>query len=50
MKENYVNLKKAFMTFDRELDGFIAIEDLEAILSQFTIPMSKQLFGQLMER
>ena len=50
MRENYVNLKKAFMSFDRHLDGFISIEDLQAILTQFTIPMSKQLFCQLMEK
>ena len=50
MRENYVNLKKAFMSFDRFLDGFIAIEDLQSILTQFTIPMSKQLFCQLMEK
>ena len=50
MRENYVLLKKAFMSFDRHLDGFIAIDDLQAILTQFTIPMSKQLFSQLMEK
>ncbi|KAL4233424.1 EF-hand calcium-binding domain-containing protein 6 [Mactra antiquata] len=50
MRENYVNLKKAFMSFDTHLDGFISVEDLQSILTQFTIPMSKQLFSQLMEK
>lgn len=50
MRENYVNLKKAFMAFDTHLDGFISVDDLLAILTQFTLPMSKQLFSQLMEK
>ncbi|XP_041351388.1 EF-hand calcium-binding domain-containing protein 6-like [Gigantopelta aegis] len=50
MRANYLNLKKAFMSFDSHLNGFISIEDLKAILTNFTIPMSDQLFGQLMDR
>ena len=50
MKKNYLNLKKIFMTFDKHFDGFILIDDLKSILSQFTLPMSDQLFNQLMER
>ncbi|XP_046566155.1 EF-hand calcium-binding domain-containing protein 6-like [Haliotis rubra] len=50
MKTNYLNLKKAFMSFDKHLDGFISLDDLKAILTNFTIPMSDQLFSQLMER
>jgi len=45
-----VNLKKAFMSFDTHLDGFISVEDLRSILTQFTIPMSRPLFSQLMEK
>lgn len=50
MRSNYLKLKKAFMTFDRHLDGFIEIGDLKSILNSFTLPMSNQLFMQLMER
>ena len=50
MRMNYLNLKKIFLSFDRHLDGFINLEDLKSILIQFTIPMSDQLFTQLMER
>ncbi|KAH3735163.1 hypothetical protein DPMN_041624, partial [Dreissena polymorpha] len=50
MRENYVILKKAFMSFDTQLDGFISIEDLLSVLTQFTLPMSRQLFSQLMEK
>lgn len=50
MRKNYLNLKKIFLTFDRHLDGFINLEDLKSILCQFTVPMSDQLFRQMMER
>ena len=38
------------MAVDKHLDGFVSIEDLRAILSNFTLPMSSQLFTQLMTR
>ncbi|VDI45640.1 Hypothetical predicted protein [Mytilus galloprovincialis] len=50
MRVNHLNLKKIFLSFDRHLDGFINLDDLKSILIQFTIPMSDQLFTQLMER
>ena len=50
MRDNYQRLKKAFMAIDKHLDGFVSIEDLRAILSNFTLPMSDQLFSQLMTR
>lgn len=50
MKENYVNLKRMFMSFDRHLDGHVTLEDLKSVLNNFTLPMSDQLFSQLMER
>ncbi|XP_077999888.1 EF-hand calcium-binding domain-containing protein 6-like isoform X2 [Glandiceps talaboti] len=50
LKENYVNLKKAFMAFDYKRDGFISLDDLKTVLINFTLPMSDQLFSQLMER
>ncbi|XP_033107844.1 EF-hand calcium-binding domain-containing protein 6-like isoform X2 [Anneissia japonica] len=49
MKENYVNLKKAFMAFDSKQDGYITLEDLKSVLIHFTLPMSDQLFSQLMD-
>ena len=50
MKEKYATLKKMFMALDRNLDGFVDIEDLKSVLCKFTIPLSDQLFAQLMER
>ncbi|XP_006816237.1 EF-hand calcium-binding domain-containing protein 6-like [Saccoglossus kowalevskii] len=50
LKDNYVNLKKAFMAFDYKRDGYISIDDLKTILINFTLPMSDQLFSQLMDR
>ncbi|XP_076466442.1 EF-hand calcium-binding domain-containing protein 6-like [Babylonia areolata] len=50
MRDNYQRLKKAFMALDKHLDGFVSIEDLRAVLSNFTLPMSDQLFTQLMAR
>lgn len=50
MRENYQRLKRAFMAVDKHLDGFVSIEDLRSILSNFTLPMSDQLFSQLMTR
>ncbi|KAH9508335.1 hypothetical protein Btru_050862 [Bulinus truncatus] len=50
MRKNYMQLKKAFMTFDKHLDGFVSIEDLKSILHNFTLPLTDQLFVQLMER
>ena len=50
MKDNYVNIKKAFMAFDKRQDGFITLDDLKSVLIHFTLPMSDQLFAQLMER
>ena len=50
MKDNYVNIKKAFMAFDKRQDGFITLDDLKSVLIHFTLPMSDQLFAQLMDR
>jgi Ca2+-binding EF-hand superfamily protein len=50
MKDNYQKLKRAFMAIDKNLDGFVSIDDLRSILSNFTLPMSDQLFTQLMMR
>ncbi|KAF6034130.1 EFCAB6 [Bugula neritina] len=50
MRTNYVNVKRALNACDKNNDGFISLVDLRAVLSAFTIPMSEQLFVQLMER
>ncbi|CAL1541366.1 unnamed protein product [Lymnaea stagnalis] len=50
MRNNYLKLKKTFMSFDKHLDGYVSIEDLKSILNSFTLPMSDELFLQLMER
>ena len=45
-----MNVKRALNACDRHNDGFISLTDLRAVLSAFTVPMSEQLFIQLMER
>ena len=50
MKANYPNLKRMFLAFDKNLDGFISIENLKSVLNQFTVVMSDETFGQLMQR
>ena len=50
MRENYANLKRMFLVFDKHLDGFVLIEDLKSALDQFVIPMSDVMFAQLMSR
>ncbi|CAH1799481.1 unnamed protein product [Owenia fusiformis] len=50
MIENRANLKRAFLAFDKVKDGLLPIEDVKSILVNFTIPMSDQLFHQLMDR
>ncbi|XP_066264763.1 EF-hand calcium-binding domain-containing protein 6-like isoform X1 [Branchiostoma lanceolatum] len=50
MKSNYANVKKAFLAFDATNSGYISIDDLKSVLVHFTIPMSDQLFSQLMDR
>lgn len=39
-----------FLAFDKNLDGFISIENLKSVLNQFTVPMTDEAFGQLMQR
>lgn len=50
MRENYGNLKRMFLAFDKHLDGFVALEDLKAILSQFTLPLNDRQFQDLLDR
>lgn len=38
------------MAFDAKKDGFVTLDDLKSIIIHFTIPVSDQLFQQLMER
>lgn len=49
MRENYVNIKKVFMAFDAKQDGYVTLEDLKSILNSFTVPMSDQLFHEVMD-
>uniref|UniRef100_UPI00089DAA5E EF-hand calcium-binding domain-containing protein 6-like n=1 Tax=Ciona intestinalis TaxID=7719 RepID=UPI00089DAA5E len=48
MKNNYQNIKRALMTFDISSDGFISIDDLKAVLDNFVLPTSDEIFHQLM--
>ena len=50
MQANYANLKRMFLAFDTHKEGFVDLEDLQSILNQFTVPLSDQLFSQLMQR
>ena len=50
MRENYANMKRVFMALDKHLDGFVSIKDLKQVLTQFTVPLSDQLFMRLMDR
>ena len=50
MQENYANLKRMFLVFDKQLDGYINLEDLRSVLNNFTMVMSDAVFTQLMER
>ncbi|KAJ8031739.1 EF-hand calcium-binding domain-containing protein 6 [Holothuria leucospilota] len=50
LRDNYVNLRKAFMAFDAKKDGFVTLDDLKSIIIHFTLPVSDQLFAQLMDR
>lgn len=38
------------MAFDASHDGFIAIEDLKAVIDNFILPISEDVFHQLMYR
>lgn len=46
----YEDIKRAMMAFDASFDGFILIDDLKAVLDNFVIPMSEEVFQQLMYR
>ena len=50
MKENYADIKRMFLAFDKQMNGLITIESLRSVLTHFTIPMSDHLFLQLMDR
>ena len=50
MQENYANLKRMFLVFDKQLDGYINLEDLRSVLNNFTMVMSDAVFIRLMER
>jgi len=50
MTSNFSNIKRAMMTFDLDGDGFVRIDDLKAVLDNFVIPTTDEIFHQLMYR
>jgi len=50
MTSNISNIKRAMMTFDLDGDGFVRIDDLKAVLDNFVIPTTDEIFHQLMYR
>ncbi|EDO28210.1 predicted protein, partial [Nematostella vectensis] len=50
MVENFENIQRAFVAFDRRCDGFVTLDQLKRILTHFVFPMSDSLFEDLMRR
>ncbi|KAK3701543.1 hypothetical protein QZH41_020531 [Actinostola sp. cb2023] len=50
MIENYHNITRAFVAFDRRGDGFVTLSELKRVLSHFVFPMTDGLFNVLMQR
>ena len=48
MRSNYDDIERALRAFDYMSDGFIAIEDLKAVVDNFVLPTSDEVFQQLM--
>ena len=48
MRTNEINLERAMRAFDFESDGFISIDDLKAVLDNFVLPTTDEVFQQLM--
>ena len=48
MQVNYENIQRAMMSFDFSGDGFITIEDLKAVIDNFVLPTTDEIFHQLM--
>ena len=50
MIDNYPNIMRAFVAFDRRGDGFVSLSELKRVLTHFVFPMTDGLFDILMER
>ena len=50
MVDNFGNISRAFIAFDRKGDGFVTLDELKRVLLHFVFPMSDYLFEQLMDR
>ena len=50
MQTNQVNIERAMRSFDYCSDGFITIDDLKAVIDNFVMPTTDELFQQLMHR
>ena len=46
----YPDLQRAFIAFDKNREGYVALNELKRVLTHFLFPMSDQMFNQLMER
>ena len=50
MVDNFGNISRAFVAFDRRGNGFVTLDELKRVLFHFAFPMSDYLFEQLMDR
>lgn len=50
MRQNYDDIKRVMMAFDSTQDGFISINDLKSVIDNFVLPISEDVFQQLMYR
>jgi len=50
MRTNQANIERAMRAFDYSSDGFITIDDLKAVIDNFVMPTTDELFQQLMHR
>ncbi|MBN3295292.1 EFCB6 protein, partial [Amia calva] len=50
MQLNYENIRRALLAFDVTQSGFVSLEDLQSVLSNFLFAMSEATFQGLMNR
>ena len=50
MRSNQGNIERAMRAFDDTSDGFITIDDLKAVIDNFVMPTTDEVFQQLMHR
>ena len=46
----FADLKRAFVAFDKNKDGYVTLDELRRVLVHFVFSLSDQMFTQLMER